>query len=61
MNEHLIKAGQLVQRRDGDEMARLPVLQFWFRTKSAMVLHLTNGTLQINFFHVPIPNFSSKD
>ncbi|PAV62885.1 hypothetical protein WR25_23781 [Diploscapter pachys] len=51
MNEHLIKAGQLVQRRDGDEMARLPVLQFWFRTKSAMVLHLTNGTLQINFFH----------
>ncbi|PAV87290.1 hypothetical protein WR25_15861 [Diploscapter pachys] len=51
MNEHLVKAGQLMQRRDGDEMARLPVLQFWFRTKSAMVLHLTNGTLQINFFH----------
>jgi polo-like kinase 1 len=36
--------------REGDELARLPCLRTWFRTRSAIVLHLTNGTLQINFF-----------
>ncbi|XP_046899799.1 serine/threonine-protein kinase PLK1 [Hypomesus transpacificus] len=50
MSEHLVKAGANVVRRDGDELARLPYLSHWFRTKSAIVLHLTNGTVQINFF-----------
>lgn len=50
MSEHLLKAGANVVRRDGDELARLPYLCHWFRTKSAIVLHLTNGTVQINFF-----------
>ncbi|VDO26148.1 unnamed protein product [Haemonchus placei] len=36
--------------KDGDDLARLPVLRYWFRTRSAIVLHLSNGTLQINFF-----------
>ena len=36
--------------RDGDELARLPCLRTWFRTRSAIVLHMNNGTLQINFF-----------
>ncbi|VDM54383.1 unnamed protein product [Angiostrongylus costaricensis] len=50
MNEHLIKAGANVAKKDGDDLARLPVLRYWFRTRSAIVLHLSNGTLQINFF-----------
>ena len=29
---------------------RLPFLRSWFRTRSAIVLHLSNGTLQVNFF-----------
>ncbi|KAM3864627.1 serine/threonine-protein kinase PLK1 [Diretmus argenteus] len=50
MSEHLLKAGANMLRRDGDELARLPYLAHWFRTKSAIVLHLSNGTVQINFF-----------
>ncbi|XP_059196694.1 serine/threonine-protein kinase PLK1 [Centropristis striata] len=50
MSEHLLKAGANMARRDGDELARLPYLALWFRTKSAIVLHLSNGTVQINFF-----------
>lgn len=52
MSEHLLKAGANIVRREGDELARLPYLSVWFRTKSAIVLHLTNGTVQINFFKV---------
>lgn len=52
MSEHLLKAGANIARREGDELARLPYLSVWFRTKSAIVLHLTNGTVQINFFKV---------
>lgn len=50
MSEHLLKTGANVARRDGDDLARLPYMSLWFRTKSAIVLHLTNGTVQINFF-----------
>lgn len=50
MSEHLLKAGANITPRDGDELARLPYLRNWFRTKSAIVLHLSNGTVQINFF-----------
>lgn len=52
MREHLLKAGANVARREGDELARLPYLCLWFRTKSAIILHLSNGTVQINFFQV---------
>lgn len=52
MSEHLLKAGANIARREGDELARLPYLSLWFRTKSAIVLHLSNGTVQINFFQV---------
>uniref|UniRef100_A0A3B4APJ9 Serine/threonine-protein kinase PLK n=1 Tax=Periophthalmus magnuspinnatus TaxID=409849 RepID=A0A3B4APJ9_9GOBI len=50
MSEHLLKTGANMARREGDELARMPYLSLWFRTKSAIVLHLTNGTVQINFF-----------
>lgn len=38
--------------KEGDQFSRLPYLRTWFRTRSAIVLHLSNGTLQINFFSV---------
>ena len=48
MNEHLLKAGADVKPREGDEMTRLPFLKTWFRTRNAMVLQLSNGTLQVS-------------
>lgn len=50
MNDHLLKAGGDRAVKDGDELARLPYLREWFRTKHAIVLHLSNGSMQINFF-----------
>ncbi|XP_014661949.1 PREDICTED: serine/threonine-protein kinase PLK1-like isoform X2 [Priapulus caudatus] len=50
MSEHLLKAGANMKPRDADNISRLPFLRTWFRTRSAIVLHLSNGTLQINFF-----------
>lgn len=52
MSEHLLKAGANITPREGDELARLPYLRTWFRTRSAIVLHLSNGCVQINFFQV---------
>lgn len=48
MQENLIKAGGSVPPREGDELIRLPFLRQWFRTSRAVVMHLTNGTLQVN-------------
>jgi len=50
MVEHLLRAGGQVQPKAEDDMVRLPFLRSWFRTRSAIVLHLSNGTLQVNFF-----------
>lgn len=50
MSEHLLKAGASVGERPVEEGVRLPHLRTWFRTRSAIVLHLSNGILQINFF-----------
>jgi polo-like kinase 1 len=50
MQEHLLKAGANIAPREGEEMTRLPFLRTWFRTRSAIVLQLSNGILQINFF-----------
>ncbi|MGU5403967.1 hypothetical protein, partial [Acinetobacter baumannii] len=36
--------------RKEDDITRLPYLNNWFRTRSAIVFHLTNDTVQINFF-----------
>ncbi|KAK7081261.1 Serine/threonine-protein kinase plk1 [Halocaridina rubra] len=50
MNEHLLKAASTMQPREGDDKTPIPSLRTYFRTRSAIILHLTNGTLQINFF-----------
>jgi len=50
MKEHLLKAGANMEVRDEDMLSRIPALKTWFRTSRAVVMHLTNGTMQINFF-----------
>ncbi|KAI6170209.1 Serine/threonine-protein kinase PLK [Aphelenchoides besseyi] len=49
MMKHLLAAGESLPRR-GQEFARFPWLSSWFRTSSAIVLLMTDGTLQLNFF-----------
>lgn len=48
MSEHLVKAGAAASR-ESDSMSRIPHLHTWFRTMCAVVIHLTNGTVQLNF------------
>ncbi|XP_023323849.1 serine/threonine-protein kinase PLK1 isoform X1 [Eurytemora carolleeae] len=50
MKEHLLKAGANMEIRDEDVLSRIPSLKTWFRTSRAVVMHLSNGTIQINFF-----------
>ncbi|KAH9501812.1 Serine/threonine-protein kinase plk1 [Dermatophagoides farinae] len=52
MNSHLIKMGEKQKQQLGEkeEMVRVPYINSWFRTNSAIVFHLTNGTVQLNFF-----------
>ena len=47
MKEHLLKAGANIEVREGDELSRIPALKTWFRTSRAVVMHLSNGTLQV--------------
>ncbi|GMT04931.1 hypothetical protein PENTCL1PPCAC_27105, partial [Pristionchus entomophagus] len=50
MDTHLLSAGAKKASNAGDELARLPCLRFWLKTKSSNIaFHLSNGTLQINF------------
>ena len=39
-----------MQIREEDQLSRIPALRTWFRTSRAVVMHLSNGTMQINFF-----------
>ena len=60
MKEHLLKAGANMQTRDGDELSRIPFLRTWFRTSRAVVMFLTNGTVQVIqcfFFFQELANF----
>ena len=41
------QAGASVGDRPVEEGVRLPHLRTWFRTRSAIVLHLSNGILQV--------------
>lgn len=50
MADKLLKAGESAKPREGDVMTQVPHLRHWFRTKSAIIFHLTNGTFQANFF-----------
>lgn len=50
MNEHLVKAGAHAVVPEQDSLSRIPHLHTWFRTMCAVVMHLTNGTVQVSFF-----------
>ncbi|CAG5113749.1 Oidioi.mRNA.OKI2018_I69.chr2.g7839.t1.cds [Oikopleura dioica] len=50
MNEHLLKAGAAAAPKEGDELSRLPYLRTWFRTRTAICLWLSNGSMQVNWF-----------
>lgn len=53
MNKYLANTGSKI--REEEDMARLPYISDWFRTRTALVFYLTNGTLQIHFFdHIKI-------
>lgn len=53
MNKYLANTGTKVREDEG--MARLPYVSDWFRTRTALVFYLTNGTLQVHFFdHVKL-------
>ncbi|KAL6424772.1 hypothetical protein ACFW04_010015 [Cataglyphis niger] len=49
MNEHLMKAGGSIAVKQSDSLSRIPYIHQWFRTQSAVVMQLTNGTVQVNF------------
>ena len=46
----VFQAGASVGDRPVEEGVRLPHLRTWFRTRSAIVLHLSNGILQVLYF-----------
>lgn len=49
MMEHLVKAGANMVNPENDKLSRIPHMHTWFRTMCAVVMHLTNGTVQLNF------------
>ena len=67
MKEHLLKAGANMELKERDELSRIPALKTWFRTSRAVVMHLTNGTLQViiksylisKYFHISLGKFHS--
>ncbi|KAL3210546.1 hypothetical protein MRX96_037021 [Rhipicephalus microplus] len=51
MKQYLLTTGADVSPRECDNLVRLPCVRAWRRTQVAIAFHLTNGTVQINFFH----------
>lgn len=49
MFDHLMKAGADHAVQQPDSLSRIPYLQQWHRSATAVLMFLTNGTLQINF------------
>lgn len=47
INSSDVCAGASVEVRDSDGLSRLPHLHQWFRTTLAVIMYLTNGTLQV--------------
>jgi polo-like kinase 1 len=47
MNERLVKAGAKHAKSDGDALARYPYMLQWYRTTQCILMHLSNGTIQV--------------
>lgn len=54
MSEHLVKAGADNAVKEGDSISRIPHLHTWFRTTCAVVMHLTNGTVQVSLAYLMV-------
>ena len=54
IDSDLFQTGQRKTPEDLDNLARWPCLHSWFRTSSAIVLFLNNGTLQVHTPRAPI-------
>jgi len=50
MNEHLMKAGGSIALKQSDSLSRIPYMHQWFRTQTAVVMQLTNGTVQVSIW-----------
>lgn len=50
MDDNLIRGGDLIFPKEPTERPLIPFMRKWFRTTSAIVMLLSNKTLQINFF-----------
>lgn len=61
MTEHLVKAGADAVINESDSLSRIPHLHTWFRTNCAVVMHLTNGTVQVNFQQQKKSSFSPQN
>lgn len=48
MNEHLMKAGGSITVKQSDSLSRIPYIHQWFRTQTAVVMQLSNGTVQVS-------------
>lgn len=47
MTDNLIKAGEAHARQECDRLSRVPYLLLWKRSSSAVIMQLTNGTIQV--------------
>lgn len=50
MDKHLLKGGDLDELSTSQEVfSEIAIIDIWFRTDKAMVMYLSDGTLQVNF------------
>lgn len=57
MNEHLMKAGGSIAVKQSDSLSRIPYIHQWFRTQTAVVMQLSNGTVQVSINYLTINYF----
>jgi len=49
MDKHLLKGGDLDEGDNHEVFTEISIIDIWFRTDKAMVMYLSDGTLQVNF------------
>lgn len=49
MERHLLKGGDLKDASKHDVFSEMAIIDIWFRTDKAMIMYLSDGTLQVNF------------
>lgn len=50
MEKHLLKGSRFEKQQTSFDREATPFLAIWVRTQKAMVIYLSNGTMQVNFF-----------